>query len=34
MKFKTILFDFDGVWVLSEPIHFKPWQKIFKNTNL
>jgi beta-phosphoglucomutase-like phosphatase (HAD superfamily) len=28
MKYKAILFDMDGVLVLSEPLHYKAWQHV------
>ena len=31
MQFKAVLFDMDGVLVLSEPLHFSAWQKTIQN---
>lgn len=30
MQFNTILFDMDGVLVLSEPLHYQAWQEALK----
>lgn len=30
MQFKSILFDMDGVLVLSEPLHYQAWQEALK----
>ncbi len=34
MKFDAVFFDFDGVLVLSEPLHLFSWQTVLKEKNL
>ena len=34
MNFNTILFDMDGVLVLSEPLHYQAWINVIKNIGL
>lgn len=34
MQFKAILFDMDGVLVLSEPLHYQAWQQAIKQLQM
>lgn len=34
MRYEAILFDFDGVLVDSEPVHWECWQEILRNFDL
>ena len=34
MRYQAILFDFDGVLVDSEPVHFECWQEILKTFDI